>query len=183
MSGPNTAEMPYVAPVKPNSCGRFSGDAEKPIMVKTPTATPEPPTPAIARPTIRVVGFLATPQTRLPTSKTTSATKYQSFKGKYRYSFPQVDWNPVTVSHYLWSWCLEPGLSDKEVDYSLREVSSCLQQVSHYTADSPPPNVMKYAAPYQDTLFKSWNSSVIFGMAVPRIVYELERIVSLLHTL
>ena len=42
---------------------------------------------------------------------------------------------------------------------------------------------MKYAAPYQDTLFKSWNSSVIFGMAVPRIVYELERIVSLLHTL
>lgn len=32
---------------------------------------------------------------------------------------------------------------------------------------------MKYAAPYHDTLFKSWNSSVIFGMAVPRIVWKL----------
>jgi hypothetical protein len=59
MSGPSTAAIPYVAPVKPNSCGRFSGDAEKPTIVNTPTATPEPPTPAIARPTIRVLGHSA----------------------------------------------------------------------------------------------------------------------------
>ena len=29
---------------------------------------------------------------------------------------------------------------------------------------------MKYAAPYHDTLFRSWNSSVIFGIAVLRMV-------------
>jgi hypothetical protein len=102
MSGPSTAAIPYVAPVKPNSCGRFSGDAEKPTIVNTPTATPEPPTPAIARPTIRVVGFLATPQTRLPISKMSKASRYQSFKGKYLYNLPQVDWNPVVVSNGLW---------------------------------------------------------------------------------
>ena len=40
---------------------------------------------------------------------------------------------------------------------------------------------MKYAAPYHDTLFKSWNSSVIFGMAVPRIVWGLACSVSFLR--
>lgn len=36
--------------------------------------------------------------------------------------------------------------------------------------DWKPPKVMKYAAPYHDTLFKSWNSSVILGIAVLRMV-------------
>jgi len=65
--------------------------------VKTPTATPEPPKPAMARPTIRVVGSWATPQTKLPSSKMSMAMRNQSFKGKYLNSFPQVDWKPVCV--------------------------------------------------------------------------------------
>jgi hypothetical protein len=52
-----------------------------------------------------------------------------------------------------------------------------------YAGHSPPPNVMKYAAPYHETLFKSWNSSVILGMAVPRIVWELTSMISILRKL
>ena len=66
--------------------------------MKTPTATPEPPKPAMARPTIRVVGSWATPQTKLPSSKMSMAMRNQSFRGKYLNSFPQVDWKPVGVS-------------------------------------------------------------------------------------
>jgi hypothetical protein len=52
-----------------------------------------------------------------------------------------------------------------------------------YAGHSPPPNVMKYAAPYHETLFKSWNSSVMLGMAVPRIVWELTSMISILRKL
>jgi hypothetical protein len=32
---------------------------------------------------------------------------------------------------------------------------------------------MKYAEPYHETLLRSWNSSVILGMAVPMIVWQV----------
>lgn len=95
-------------------------------MLNRPIVTPEPLTPWITRPTIKVVEFLATAQMVLPTSNMRIPIKYHSLIGKYLKIFPQVDWKPA--------------------------------------------NVMKYAAPYHETLLKSWNPSVIFGMAVLRMV-------------
>jgi hypothetical protein len=49
----------------------------------------------MARPTIKVVGSWATPQTKLPSSKISMAIRYHSLRGKYLKSFPHVDWKPV----------------------------------------------------------------------------------------
>jgi len=74
-------------------CGR----AENAIIVYAPEATPAPPSPAIARPTIRAVEFGATPQSRLPTSNTKRDIKKVILSGKYLYALPHVDWNAAKV--------------------------------------------------------------------------------------
>lgn len=98
-------------------------------MVVPPVAIPAPPTPEMARPTIRAMGFGATPQIRLPSSNRKSVTRKVNFKGKYLYALPQDDWKP--------------------------------------------PRHIKYADPYHETSESPWNSSVIFGMAVPTMVYPM----------
>jgi hypothetical protein len=67
------------------------------MIVYTPEATPAPPDPATARPTIRVVEFFDTPQIKLPTSNTNTLTRNPVFRGKYLYTLPQVDWKDATV--------------------------------------------------------------------------------------
>jgi hypothetical protein len=66
-------------------------------MVYTPDIIPAPPTPATALPTIKVVGLLATPQMRLPTSKMKMEMIKVVFSGKYLYAFPHVDWKDASV--------------------------------------------------------------------------------------
>jgi hypothetical protein len=94
ITGPRTAAMPYDIPMKPVYMALFSGLATKAMMVYAPVPSPAAPSPAMARPKIRVVEFGATPQIRLPSSKTRTASKNVNFRGKYLYAFPQEDWKP-----------------------------------------------------------------------------------------
>ena len=52
-------------------------------IVNDPEATPAPPMPAMARPMINVVLFLATAQIKLPISKTKIDIKNVDLSGKY----------------------------------------------------------------------------------------------------
>lgn len=107
---------------------------------------PAPPTPVIARPTIRVMLFWATPETsvsdgsqnqaresvcysplvKLPISKRKTEVKNDGFREKYLYTFPHDVWKAATVK--------------------------------------------KKADPYHPTWSRLLNSSVIRGMAVATIV-------------
>lgn len=82
-SGPTTEAVPKTAPMRPVKAGRFAGSTEKAMMVYAPDAIPAPPAPAMARPTIKVVLFLATPQMREPSSKMKMLIKKLSLSGKY----------------------------------------------------------------------------------------------------
>jgi hypothetical protein len=75
----------------------FAGSAAKAEIVYTPGATPEAPTPAIERPTITVVEFLATALIKLPISKMRIATRKLVLRGKYLYTLPHCDWNAPSV--------------------------------------------------------------------------------------
>lgn len=72
--------------------GRFSGSTTYAIMMYPPVPMPAVPTPAIARPTMSASEFGATPQMRLPSSKTTMAVKKVHFRSKYLYALPQEAW-------------------------------------------------------------------------------------------
>ena len=50
--------------------GRFLGGTVKEMTLVPPTDRPAPPIPAMARPTIKLLELGATPQIRLPISKT-----------------------------------------------------------------------------------------------------------------
>lgn len=76
-------------------CGK-TNDAR----LNKPTVTPELPTPCVARPTIKVVGLLATAQMMLPTSNMRISIKYQSSIGRCLKSSPQVDCKPPKVTKY-----------------------------------------------------------------------------------
>lgn len=67
------------------------------MIVYAPLPIPAPPMPATARPTMRVVLFLATAQIKEPTSKIKIETRKVLFRGKYLYPFPHVDWNEANV--------------------------------------------------------------------------------------
>ena len=81
--GPMTLATPKVAPISPVYAGRLAGGAEKAMMVYAPDAIPAPPRPAIARPTIRVVLLLATPQIKLPTSNQKMEIRKTHLRSKY----------------------------------------------------------------------------------------------------
>jgi hypothetical protein len=53
----------------------WDGFALKAMIVYAPEAIPAPPAPAMARPTIKVVEFLATAHIKLPTSKMAIAVR------------------------------------------------------------------------------------------------------------
>ena len=74
-------------------------------MVKHPVAAPAAPTPAIARPTMKVVGPWATAHIRLPSSKTNMVPRKDIFKGKYLKNLPDADWKPPKVMKYADPYC------------------------------------------------------------------------------
>jgi hypothetical protein len=90
-------------------------------MVYAPLAIPAPPAPAMARPTIKVVEFLATAHTRLPISKIIMLIKNELLSGKYLYALPQVDWNEAIVRKKAepyqptwsreWNWSVIRGIA------------------------------------------------------------------------
>ena len=61
---------------------RFSSGTEQAMMMKLPAKMPADPTPAIARPMIKVVEFGDTPQMSEPISKMTMETKYAHLRLK-----------------------------------------------------------------------------------------------------
>jgi hypothetical protein len=73
--GPTTDATAYTAPSIPVKAAACDGFALKAMIVYAPEAMPAPPAPAIARPTIKVVEFLATAHMRLPTSKIAMAVR------------------------------------------------------------------------------------------------------------
>lgn len=83
INGPRIAATPYVAPIIPTQVALFLGSEANAAIVYTPGAIPEAPTPAIARPTIRVVEFRATAQIKLPTSNMKIDTRKLVLRGKY----------------------------------------------------------------------------------------------------
>lgn len=60
------------------------------MRVYAPVATPAAPTPAMARPTMRVTESGATPQMRLPTSNIRMDRRKVIFSGKYLKALPPV---------------------------------------------------------------------------------------------
>jgi hypothetical protein len=81
----------------PVNVALFLGSAAKAIIVYDPDPTPAPPTPAMARPTMRAGEFGATPQIRLPSSKMKMAIRKLILRGKYLYTLPHIDWKPPSV--------------------------------------------------------------------------------------
>ena len=67
----------------PVNIGLLRGGAEYAMRVYAPEPIPAAPTPAMARPTIRASEFGATPQIRLPTSKTNMERRKVILRGKY----------------------------------------------------------------------------------------------------
>lgn len=59
--GPITEAMAYAEPKRPVKAGRFFSGAEIPIIIYDPAKDPATPKPVMARPTINVVLFRATP--------------------------------------------------------------------------------------------------------------------------
>jgi hypothetical protein len=51
----------------------------------------------MARPAIKACEFGATPQIRLPSSKSKTAIKKTVFRSKIKYAFPQVAWKTAKV--------------------------------------------------------------------------------------
>ena len=86
--------------MKPISTGRFFGSALKATMLVPPTDMPAPPTPAMARPTIRAVLFGAMPQIRLPTSKINTEMMKVILRSKYLKALPQAASRPPKVMKY-----------------------------------------------------------------------------------
>ena len=90
INGPTTLAIPYDAPMIPVNIGRLRGGAEYAMRVYAPVPMPAAPTPAMARPTMRVSELGATPQMRLPTSKMKMASRKVIFSGKYLKALPPV---------------------------------------------------------------------------------------------
>jgi hypothetical protein len=69
-------------------------------MVYVPVATPAPPNPWIARPTMNPVLPGATAQIKLPKANTNTATRNDALTEKYFKILPHDDWKPPKVIRY-----------------------------------------------------------------------------------
>lgn len=67
---------------------------------KLPVKTPALPNPAMARPTIRVMEFGATPHNSDPNSKKNIANRYDFLTEKSINTRPKTGWNAQAVSKY-----------------------------------------------------------------------------------
>ena len=67
--GPMTVAMPKIDCRIPMNMGRFDRAKEDATIESVPVAMPEPPKPAMARPTINMLLLIAAPQRREPISK------------------------------------------------------------------------------------------------------------------
>jgi hypothetical protein len=74
--GPATDAIPYIAPIKLVYTGLFTSGTEYATIIRAPEKMPAEPTPATALPMMRTIELGATPQIKLPSSKTPIATKY-----------------------------------------------------------------------------------------------------------
>jgi hypothetical protein len=63
--------------------GLFASGTEYATMIRAPEKMPAEPTPAKALPMMRAIELGATPQTKLPSSKTPIAIKYTHLIEKY----------------------------------------------------------------------------------------------------
>lgn len=73
--GPATDAIPYIPPSMLKNIGLFAGATVWAKVTIAPVKMPALPSPAIARPTIKVTESGATPQMREPSSKTKSAER------------------------------------------------------------------------------------------------------------
>ena len=83
MIGPRTVPNPQVKPVPPIYMGRSCIEVVPASKVITPTYIPDPPTPAIALPTIKASMFGAAPQSADPTSKRKTVKTYSHFASNW----------------------------------------------------------------------------------------------------
>jgi len=103
--GPRTVPMPQTRPVKPTYMGRSWMLVVTESSVMTPTYMPLPPTPAMARPTMRAFMVGAEPQSAEPTSKMSTLIIYVHFDSIWPKIFPHtkfVEAEPIRkapVSH------------------------------------------------------------------------------------
>lgn len=90
--GPTTLATPQTAPITPVNAGRFANGTDLAIMMRAPEKIPDPPTPAIARPTIKDIELGLAPQIADPTSNiSTAATKVHLIDSNV-YSLPKKSW-------------------------------------------------------------------------------------------
>lgn len=148
IKGPTTLARPYVAPMSPLYFGRLAGDTKTAIIVYEPAKRPAAPTPHTARPIIRATELGAAP-------KPTSNLSFQPFQNNEEVlNLPHMrlpsSKNPIEMRYV--------HFSGKNV-YNFPHVA-CVAAV-----------VTKKAEPYQAMSSRLWNSSVILGMAVERIVF------------
>jgi hypothetical protein len=82
MSGATTVPIEKTETMRPVKTGRCSMGVTIAITDNPPDTTPEPPTPAIARPTMNIVEELATPQRSEPRRKIAKKDRYAVRRGK-----------------------------------------------------------------------------------------------------
>lgn len=126
-------------------------------------------TPAMARPTIKVVEFCATAQIRLPTSNMNTAPRKADLMSKRLYMLPNMGWSAVVVRKYA-----EP---------SIHPASQSRSTVSSYRATLLTPSLQTVSDNHQTRIelkrkarltisLTLWNSAVIAPSAGAIIVWS-----------
>lgn len=98
--GPRTLAIPKTAPKRPNNAGRLCKGTTGINMLKAPCSIPALPSPAIARPTIRLMELGAAPQIAEPTSKIPMKVIKVHFTSYKVYNLPIERQKAAAVSRY-----------------------------------------------------------------------------------
>lgn len=94
------ANSSYINPTTAMKMGRDWRGTAAPTTTKLPVRIPALPRPAMARPTIKVIEFGATPQSSEPISNRNRAVRYAFLTEKSMKTRPNSGWKAHAVSRY-----------------------------------------------------------------------------------